>query len=404
MYKPRCSFKNIIQSTKNIHLSFCRTFTNNPSKKLNFSKVLVLTKLSMYEHERYKYKNLTDEQFTTEMTRVGVDFSKLLYFYDLHKNFEKKVLHTLKTTGVDFKVVNRIDYSNALIDWADLVMPLGGDGTFLLAASKIVDNKKPVIGFNSDPNKSEGHLCLPKSYSENVEEAIKRLQQGEFEWLLRSRIRITLHGTKKSIRLTHLHPTLFEPNIDFQDERDLKLLSESEVLPILALNEVFIGESMSARVSYLELCLNDNKTVTNMKCSGLCIATGTGSTSWHLSINRIPQECITNILGLVESKGIAQNVINKSNQIGDLYNKNLIFKPDDRRLSYTIRDLICGGVWPQPKGIKSRDFCTKIRVRSKCVDACLVVDGGMYVPFDNAYTAVLEIWPEDALRTVVFPN
>ncbi|KAF5290923.1 hypothetical protein FQR65_LT11505 [Abscondita terminalis] len=392
-------YKNTI-GTKSIHLSLSRTLSNDSSNKLNFSKVLVLTKLSMYEYERYRHSKLSDEQFRKEVTKVGLDYDKLLYFYNLHKSFEKKVCQTLKTAGVDFKITNRMDYSNSLIDWADVVMPVGGDGTFLLAASKIVNNKKTVIGFNSDPNKSEGYLCLPKRYTEDTKEAIERLQQGQFNWLHRSRIRITVQGAKKSIRPTHLHPTFFESNSDLQQHRHFSVFPESEILPILALNEVFIGESLSARVSYLEIRLNDSKTVTNMKCSGLCVATGTGSTSWHLSINRIPQEYIRNILEFARSN----NVVDKSKEVSELYNKNLIFRPDDERLSYTIRDLICGGVWPQPKGIKPRDFCSKISVRSKCVDACLVVDGGMYVSFDNTCTTMLEICPEDSLRTVVFSN
>lgn len=64
-----------------------------------------------------------------------------------------------------------------MVNNADVIMPVGGDGTFLLAASRVKDNKKPVIGFNSDPNRSEGHLCLPKKYSANVQEAIKKLQK-----------------------------------------------------------------------------------------------------------------------------------------------------------------------------------------------------------------------------------
>lgn len=60
---------------------------------------------------------------------------------------------------------------------ADVVVPTGGDGTFLLAASMINDNKKPVVGLNSDPNRSEGYLCLPKRYSTNVRDAVERLNK-----------------------------------------------------------------------------------------------------------------------------------------------------------------------------------------------------------------------------------
>jgi len=51
----------------------------------------------------------------------------------------------------------------------------GGDGTFLMAACRIQDREKPVIGFNTDPTRSEGYLCLPKKYSINIREAVRKL-------------------------------------------------------------------------------------------------------------------------------------------------------------------------------------------------------------------------------------
>lgn len=71
-------------------------------------------------------------------------------------------------------------------------------------------------------------------------------------------------------------------------------------------------------------------------------------------------------------------------------------------MSYTIRDLISAGVWPKPKGIKSRGFTKKMKVKSKCFDASLVIDGGVSFAFNDGTIALLEIHPEDALRTVQF--
>lgn len=73
-------------------------------------------------------------------------------------------------------------------------------------------------------------------------------------------------------------------------------------------------------------------------------------------------------------------------------------------MGYTIRDLISAGVWPQPKGIKSRGFATKIKVKSNCFDAGLVIDGGVSFSFNDGTVAILEIHPEDALRTVTLTN
>lgn len=70
-------------------------------------------------------------------------------------------------------------------------------------------------------------------------------------------------------------------------------------------------------------------------------------------------------------------------------------------MGYTIRDLISAGVWPQPKGIKSRGFASRIEVKSNCFDARLVVDGGISFDFNDGTIAILEINPGDSLRTVV---
>jgi hypothetical protein len=54
----------------------------------------------------------------------------------------------------------------------------GGDGTFLMGASKISNRFKPIVGINTDPTRSEGHLCLPKHFSFNIQanEHLLRLQ------------------------------------------------------------------------------------------------------------------------------------------------------------------------------------------------------------------------------------
>lgn len=48
------------------------------------------------------------------------------------------------------KVVSREEYNDEALLWADAVFSAGGDGTFLIAAAKIND-QRPVIGFNTDP-------------------------------------------------------------------------------------------------------------------------------------------------------------------------------------------------------------------------------------------------------------
>ncbi len=88
-----------------------------------------------------------------------------------------------------------------VVAWADMVTT-GGDGTFLMASSKVLNRKKPVIGFNTDPTRSEGHLCLPKHYSFNVKQAVDKICSGNFRWFFRKRLRITLIGDAAKINQT----------------------------------------------------------------------------------------------------------------------------------------------------------------------------------------------------------
>ncbi len=52
---------------------------------------------------------------------------------------------------MEIQVVRRHNYHLANIEWADAILTAGGDGTFLMAASKVLSATKPVIGINTDP-------------------------------------------------------------------------------------------------------------------------------------------------------------------------------------------------------------------------------------------------------------
>lgn len=55
--------------------------------------------------------------------------------------------------GIETKVVSRHQFTPDLIRWADVLFTAGGDGTYLLAASKVTDKNKPLIGINTDPSR-----------------------------------------------------------------------------------------------------------------------------------------------------------------------------------------------------------------------------------------------------------
>ena len=118
---------------------------------------------------------------------INHDFSfwnHFRYHHNIHKNAEEKVIKALEARGVETKKVQRMNYTNELIDWADVIFTTGGDGTFLLGASKVRNPNVPVIGINTDPTRSEGYLCIPKHFSFSLDHAIEMLLNGHFRYLI----------------------------------------------------------------------------------------------------------------------------------------------------------------------------------------------------------------------------
>jgi NAD+ kinase len=56
----------------------------------------------------------------------------------------------------DYQLVDE-DFHNK-----NLIMSLGGDGTFLKTASMVLTSRVPILGVNTDPTRSVGHLCSKK--------------------------------------------------------------------------------------------------------------------------------------------------------------------------------------------------------------------------------------------------
>jgi len=225
----------------------------------------------------------------------------------------------------------------------------------------------------------------------------------------RSRIRVTLFGQNGTVpQASDLHEHSFHCPLEPIDalskslnELDSKKYKSNKIIvvPYLALNEVFIGETLSARVSYLQMAIDGNDTYTKTKSSGLCVSTGTGSTSWLTSTNRLSVKNVKTLLEIIESKNGGLHKIDPLSVCKE-YNDRLVFPPDDPRLCYSIREQICVGVWPNPKGFESIGFAKTILIKSRCLDASLVIDGSISYPFNDGAKALLEVQPDDSLLTI----
>jgi NAD+ kinase len=230
------------------------------SNKLRIKKVLIVTKLTRLEFEKMQHLGLNDAELEEKIKNRGTDYDALLYYHNLHKTVEQKVVECFRGLGVEVKVVNRLNINKELLQWTNLIVPVGGDGTFLLAASRatpfFIENSVPIVGFNSDPQRSEGRLMLPKQYTSDVSDAVKKIISGDFDWMHRSRIRITLlkfngdtpvpvdlHEFNPASPVEHKELIVSEPTLLDQInggsyDHSRKKRATKRMLPYLALNEV----------------------------------------------------------------------------------------------------------------------------------------------------------------------
>ncbi|XP_068609439.1 NAD kinase 2, mitochondrial [Brachionichthys hirsutus] len=380
-------------------------------------KVAVVTKTTRYEFEqqRYRYAALSEDDFKQLLALKGSSYSGLLERHNIHTVNVEHVVRSLRSKGIEVRVVKRGEYDEGVVRWADTIVSAGGDGTMLLVASKVLSKDKPVVGVNTDPERSEGHLCLPVRYTHAFPEALEKLCRGEFRWLWRQRIRLHLEGTGINPTPVDLHEQQLSLEQHSRAHRSVatethgstsplcaRRPSAPSLLPLRSLNEIFIGESLSSRASYYEISVDDGQWE-KQKSSGLSICTGTGSKAWSYNINKLVEQAVGEVLNIGKSQTgldipLDQDFVQK---VTDKYNEALVFGPDDRRLFYSIREPIVNRVFSSSR---QRGFASKVCVRSRCWDACMVVDGGTSFEFNDGAIATISMSEEDRLRTVLLEN
>ncbi|KAM9338151.1 NAD kinase 2, mitochondrial [Symphorus nematophorus] len=397
-------------SVRSLHTSICNA-SSQPRAGFKPERVAVVTKTTRYEFEqqRYRYAGLSEEDLKQLLAMKGSSYSGLLERHNIHTNNVDHIVKSLRKEGIDVRVVKRGEYDEEVVRWADAIISAGGDGTMLLVASKVLSKDKPVVGVNTDPERSEGHLCLPVRYTRAFPEALEKLCRGEFRWLWRQRIRLHLEGTGINPTPVDLHEqqlSLEQHNqahrittMDTQRRTVHESFSKPSLLPIRSLNEIFIGESLSSRASYYEISVDDGPWE-KQKSSGLSICTGTGSKAWSYNINKLAEQAVEEVLKIGKSQTGLDIPLNRDfiEKVTDEYNESLVFSPDDRRLFYSIREPIVNRVFSSSR---QRGFASKVCVRSRCWDACMVVDGGTSFEFNDGAIATISMSEDDQLRTVL---
>lgn len=338
-------------------------------------------------------------------------YDSLKHYDQVQKSCLHQIESVLATNNIEYQTVDRFGYTKEKIDWADVIITSGGDGTFLMAASKVSTRDKPVIGINSDPTKSVGHLCLPSKFSNNFDKVIDLLRDGKYQWQYKQRLRVTLIGDAADEEPRELNDIRYnirginnfleqDDSHDRSSPNDGKVVFKVRQLTERALNEVFVGETLSARVSYYELSVDNNKLI-KMKSSGLTVCTGTGSTSWYYNINKLTEQQVQSIVTIINKTSKSTKVeTDDLALIGDItrqFNETLTFSPTEPIMAYSIRDPVD---YNSAIGHSHRGYAKKIEVKSRMQNACLVLDGCQFYPFNDGSFALIEMHDEDALKTI----
>ncbi|XP_053505472.1 NAD kinase 2, mitochondrial isoform X3 [Ictalurus furcatus] len=390
------------------------------------SKVAVVTKTTRYEFEQQRYlcAGLSEEPLKQLLALKGSSYSGLLERHNIHTRNVGHIVNNLQKQGMEVRVVKRGEYDEDTVRWADAIVSAGGrfvcadesggekgDGTMLLVASKVFDKNKPVIGVNTDPERSEGHLCLPVHYTHAFSEALRKLKKGDFRWQWRQRIRIHLEGTGINPTPVDLHEQQMSLEqhtkahritTNSQHRRTHETYNSPYLLPVRGLNEIFIGESLSSRASYYEISIDDGPWE-KQKSSGLSVCTGTGSKAWSYNINKLVEQTVEDVLRIGKEKTALDIPLNQEviRSVTEAYNEALIFSPEENRVFFSVREPIVNRVFSNSR---QRGFASKVCVRSRCWDACMVVDGGTSFEFNDGAIATISLHEEDLLKTVLLDD
>lgn len=202
---------------------------------MKLRKVLIVPKKSTYqiqavEHKETNFLKLLEEGHQS-VTRVKVAHEEHMDTLDhLHRILDER--------GIEHKDVVRADLEGRIRD-VDLVISVGGDGTFLDASHHV--DSVPLLGINSSSSSSFGHFCL--AGRKNLELVLTDIENDAIETIKLLRLELLLNGT---------------------------------LLPDLVLNEVLVAHSNPAATSRFILHIRNQ--IEEQRSSGIWVGTASGST------------------------------------------------------------------------------------------------------------------------------
>jgi NAD+ kinase len=170
----------------------------------------------------------------------------LVVYTKPRKNPEKVTLNLiqkiLKKNKINYKIVLREKLNKKLFENKDLILVVGGDGTFLMASHFVFD-KTLMFGVNADPSCKEGFFM--SADKDDFEKKFNKIRKNKFK-------------VKKLYRL--------------------EAFIGKKKIPELALNEFYVASEKPYHTARYYINIKGKKE--RQKSSGVLVSTAAGSYAW----------------------------------------------------------------------------------------------------------------------------
>jgi NAD kinase len=213
---------------------------------MTFHKILCILKTG--------YEVCQDQQALQGLPKYKQEF--LLAGFASQQKAEQLLRQAARNNKLEITFSKDKNLKNISYDSFDLILTLGGDGTFLTAAQYSLNT--PILGINSfpHPHPKKGSIGALTSVSINViNEAFAKLQKNEFTIEKWPRLSAEIDG---------------------------------QLIPGLAVNEIFFGPVEQDKICDFKLILNNKSEI--FPSGGIIISTSKGSTSWYQNAGGNPFE------------------------------------------------------------------------------------------------------------------
>ncbi len=132
-------------------------------------KAAIVYKISIWEI----YRESPDEETRAYLERGGRNLEMLKRSAGIQKQTLERTREALDQEGIVHDLFYRAELTSENISDCDLVISVGGDGTFL-EASHAVPPGIPMLGVNSDPERSTGFFSATDGAASAISSASSR--------------------------------------------------------------------------------------------------------------------------------------------------------------------------------------------------------------------------------------